>query len=335
MPTTRPIPHLRWYVAILLCLASELNYLDRQALSALKVTIQQDLGFSELDYANITTAFLLSYTVMYAVSGRIVDSIGTRLSFMLFVSGWSVASMLHGLAHSVFQFQVMRFLLGVAEPGNFPAGVRAVSEWFPMRERALAVGIFNAGTALGSTLAIPLVSWLALAYGWRPAFFITGTLGFVWVAIWFWLYQLPEQHPQLTPAERALILAGRPQESTEAPVPIAKLLTLRATWGCIAARVLTDPITYFLQFWVPSYLQQERGFSLAQLGKYAWIPFAALAVGNIASGAIPRYLVSRGWTLHRARKTTVFAVSCVAVVLLLLITRADSPASALVCISGI
>jgi MFS transporter, ACS family, aldohexuronate transporter len=331
----RPIRGLRWYVALLLCLASELNYLDRQTLSVLKVTIQQDLGFGEQDYANITSAFLISYTVMYAVSGRIVDVIGTRASFLYFVSAWSVANMLHGLAQTVAQFQVVRFLLGAAEPANFPAGVRAVSEWFPMRERALAVGIFNAGTALGSTIA-PTVVWAVTALlGWRAAFVVTGALGFVWVLVWARFYRVPDAHPRLASAERALIRTGQADDKLDTPVPLARLLRLRQTWGCIAARAFTDPITYFLTFWVPSYLQQARGFSLADLGAYAWIPFAALAVGNIASGAIPRALMHGGWTLNRARKTTVFVASCGALVLFPLITRVTSPGAALACIAGV
>lgn len=331
----RPIRHLRWYVALLLCLASELNYLDRQTLSVLKVTIQRDLGFGEQDYANITSAFLISYTVMYAVSGRIVDVIGTRASFLYFVSAWSVANMLHGLAQTVAQFQIVRLLLGAAEPANFPAGVRAVSEWFPMRERALAVGIFNAGTALGSTIA-PIVVWAVTALlGWRAAFVVTGALGFVWVFVWARFYRVPDAHPRLGAAERTLIRAGHADDRLDTPVPLGRLLRVRQTWGCIAARAFTDPITYFLTFWVPSYLQQARGFSLADLGAYAWIPFAALAVGNIASGAVPRALMHRGWTLNRARKTTVFAASCGALVLFPLITRVTSPAAALACIAGV
>ena len=178
----RAIPHLRWYIAVMLCLASELNYLDRQTLSVLAQTIQRELLISDVEYSYITSSFLISYTIMYAVSGRIIDRIGTRRSFMVFVSAWSVANMLHGLANSARQFAAARFLLGAAEPANFPAGVRAVSEWFPVKERALAIGIFNAGTALGSAVAVPTVSFIALTFGWRSAFVVTGALGFVWVA---------------------------------------------------------------------------------------------------------------------------------------------------------
>jgi ACS family hexuronate transporter-like MFS transporter len=306
------IPHLRWYIAVLLCLASELNYLDRQTLSVLAQTIQRELTISDVEYSYITSSFLISYTIMYAVSGRIIDRIGTRRSFMVFVSAWSLANMLHGLANSARQLAGARFLLGAAEPANFPAGVRAVSEWFPVKERALAIGIFNAGTALGSVVAVPTVSFIALTFGWRSAFVVTGALGFVWVAVWAMFYRLPGDHPRLSEAERAIILGDATGRASDTqPVAIGKLLSLRATWGCIAARALTDPISFFLTFWIPKYLQQERGFTLADVGAYAWIPFVALAIGNVAGGAIPRALVAKGWTVNRARKMTMLVTSLV------------------------
>jgi ACS family hexuronate transporter-like MFS transporter len=334
----RPIPHLRWGVAVMLCLASELNYLDRQTLSVLAATIQADLGLSDVAYSHITSTFLMSYTVMYAVAGRLVDALGTRRSFLIFVSAWSVANMLHGLARTALQLSFFRFLLGAAEPANFPAGLKAVSEWFPMRERALAVGIFNAGTAVGGAFAVPVVSFIALRWGWRWAFVGTGALGFVWVAAWALLYRLPQDHPRLGAAERALIFGegssgGQPR--TEPTVSVRQVLRMRAAWGCILARALTDPISYFLNFWIPKYLQAERGFTLAALGRYGWIPFAALAAGNIFSGAVPRWLISRGWPLDRARKATMLGVSCAMPILCFLVTRVESQAWALAVVSAL
>ncbi|HEY2946378.1 MAG TPA: MFS transporter [Vicinamibacteria bacterium] len=334
----RPIPHLRWGVAVMLCLASELNYLDRQTLSVLAATIQADLGLSDVAYSHITSTFLMSYTVMYAVAGRLVDALGTRRSFLVFVSAWSVANMLHGLARTALQLSFFRFLLGAAEPANFPAGLKAVSEWFPMRERALAVGIFNAGTAVGGAFAVPVVSFIALRWGWRWAFVGTGSLGFVWVLAWALLYRLPQDHPRLGAAERALILDGGEgggEPRTSRPVSVRQVLRMRAAWGCILARALTDPISYFLNFWIPKYLQAERGFTLAALGRYGWIPFAALAAGNIFSGAVPRWLISRGWPLDRARKATMLAVSCAMPVLCFLVTRVESQAWALAVVSAL
>ena len=332
----RPIRHLRWYVAVMLCLATELNYLDRQTLSVLADTIQRELNLSNIDYSRITSAFLISYAIMYAVSGRIIDIVGTRRGFMIFVAGWSVANMLHGLANTALQFAFFRFLLGAAEPANFPAGVKAVSEWFPMRERALAVGIFNAGTALGSGIAVVLVSQIALAWGWRWAFVLTGALGFFWIAAWAAFYRLPQDHPRLSVEERELILSDEGAvDADQKRVPISKLLRMRETWGCVLARVLTDPISYFLFFWTPKYFQQERGFNLAEVGFYVWIPFLALTLGNLASGGIPRYLISRGWSVNRSRKTTMLVVSCVMPFFCLLVTRVESPAIAIALMAGI
>ncbi len=317
----------------MLCLASELNYLDRQTLSVLAQTIQDELGITTVEYSRITAAFLLSYTVMYAVSGWLVDRLGTRRSFLIFVTGWSVANMLHALARTAAQLTAFRFLLGVFEPANFPAGVKAVAEWFPMRQRALAVGIFIAGTTIGSAVAAPFVGFIALTWGWRWAFVAGGALGIVWVAVWTLVYWAPRQHPRISVGELALIESDREQPSKER-VPIMRLLALRETWGCILARALTDPISYFFFFWVPKYLQSERGFTLADIARYGWIPFVAGAVGNIAGGAVPSWLIARGWTLNRARKTTMLIASCSMPVWCYLIVTVESPSVALVVASA-
>ncbi|HEY9173903.1 MAG TPA: MFS transporter [Verrucomicrobiae bacterium] len=301
----RPIQHLRWYIAILLCLASALNYLDRQTLSVLIGTIKEELNLTNASYGTINAWFLASYGVMYAVSGRVIDIIGTRRGFAVFVCGWSAANMLHVCAATVGQFSFFRLLLGVFEPGSFTGGVRAVSEWFPMRDRALAIGIFNAGTAIGSMTAAPIVSFIAVQWGWRAAFLITGALGFVWVAAWWGLFKLPKDHPRLSESERQLILADQGEPSaTERPAPLWRLLAMRETWGCVLVRALTDPISYFLLFWIPLYFQKRHGFELKQLGLFVWIPFAMAALGSVCSGAIPRLLIARGWGLDKARKTT-------------------------------
>jgi ACS family hexuronate transporter-like MFS transporter len=319
-------------IAGLLCLASTSNYLDRQALSVLADTVKRDLRLSAADYADITSAFLLTYTVMYLVGGWIVDRIGTRRSFLLFASAWSLATMAHGLASSVRGFQVARLVLGAVQPVNFPAGVRAAAEWFPMRERALAIGIFNAGTALGSTLAVPIVSAVALLAGWRWAFAVVGASGFLWVAAWAAVYRLPKDHEHLGEEERRLIGEDR-EEPGGRPPRLAALARMKETWGCVAARVFTDPITYFLTFWAPLYLQQERGLSLADLGAVGWVPFAVYALGMVASGAVPRALIARGVSLDRARKGWMLTVVVTNGLALLALSRAASPSVALACLS--
>lgn len=323
------IPHLRWYIAGMLCLATGLNYLDRLVLSVLAQTIQQELNISTVQYSRIISWFLVSYTIMYAVSGRLVDHLGTRRSFNLFVSGWSAVNMLHGFARSATQLSFFRFLLGAAEPANFPAAVRACSEWFPMRERALAIGIFNSGTAIGSAVAVPMVSIITLAWGWRAAFVCTGALGFVWVLAWMFVYHLPQDHPWLSEGELGLIRDGIPANPHPlSPIPLSRLLAMRATWGCVLVRFLTDPVSYLIAFWIPKYLQQERSFSLSDLAKYGWIPFAAQALGNLFAGAVPRWLIARGWSLNRARKATMLTVAVLTPFCYLAITRVGSPALA-------
>ena len=324
---------LRWYVAGMLCLATGLNYLDRQALSVLAGTIKSELNISTAEYSYITSAFLVSYMIMYAVSGRLVDKLGTRHSFTVFVSAWSFASALHALAHTAMQFTIFRFLLGATEPANFPAGVKACSEWFPVRERALAVGIFNSGSAIGAAVAAPLMSWIALTWGWRSAFLFGGGLGVVWVVAWGLFYRRPQDHPRLSAEELAWIRAGDQENESMSPPPVRRLLRMKETWGCILARALTDPISYFFIFWTPLFLQQERGFDLAAIGKYSWIPFVALAFGNVAGGMVPRQLMQRNWTVNRARKTVMAIASFVIPACCLAVTSVPNPAAAITAIS--
>jgi ACS family hexuronate transporter-like MFS transporter len=333
------IKGLRWYIAGLLCLTAGLNYLDRQALSILIGTIQKDIpGITDEHYSIITSAFLASYTIMYAVSGLVIDKLGTRKALAWFVSGWSVASLLHAMARTAMQFSLFRFLLGATEAANFPAGIKAVSEWFPMRERALAIGIFNAGTAIGACIAAPIIVWMSIAMGWRMAFVISGGLGLVWLVLWLVFFKPPRNHPMLTEQELTVIESG--QTAQEAGVmkkiPLISLLKMKEAWGCIMARMLTDPISYFLAFWVPKFLQDEHNFSLKELGIYSSIPFAALALGNIAGGAIPRWLIGGfGWNLNRSRKTVMAAATILIPLSFLLVVRAPSPALAvtLLCVA--
>ena len=311
--------------------------MDRNTLSVLKVTIQNALHFDDAGYAMITATFLWTYAIAYVISGWIVDRLGSRWSFIIFVSGWSIANMLHALATGVGSFQFFRGLLATMEPASFPAGIKAVSEWFPMRERALAVGIFNAGTALGNTLAVPVAAGIALHYGWQAAFVFTGAIGFVWVAIWIFAYRVPQEHSRISDEEKHLILEGREAEDVaggEKP-SFLQLLRMPATWGCALARMLTDPISYFLFFWTPSYLEKERHFDLKQVGMYAWIPFAALTLGNLFSGAMPRFLISRGWTLNKARKGTMLGVSLSMLVLCFLVTQATTPVMAVLILAAV
>ncbi len=328
-----PIHGLRWYIVGLLCLASELNYFDRQTLSVLAQTIQDDLHLTTVQYADITSWFLISYTVMYLVSGRIIDAIGVRWSFLIFVTGWSVATMLHGLAHTAVQLSGFRFLLGAMEAAIIPGGMKAVAEWFPVRERILATGIFNGGTSVGGALAAPVVAAIALTWGWREAFVFAGALGFIWLAAWALIYRRPREHARLGAAELALIESDSTGAGPPEKVSLRQLLAMKTVWGCMLVRAVTDPFSYFVLFWIPKYLQQERGFSLADIGKLSWIPFVFLALGNLSGGAAPALLMRLGWSYNRARKTVIGIASMVIPICCLSLTQVPSAAVVLGLIS--
>lgn len=335
---TRANKSIRWKIAFMLCLASGLNYLDRNTLAILASTIQVDLGFSDVDYANITAAFVLSYTIMYGISGRIVDRIGTKKGYAMSVGGWSLVSMLHAFAHTVAQFSVIRFFLGAMESANFPAGVKTVTEWFPIKERALAIGIFNAGAAIGAAAAVPVVSYIALYFGWRIAFVITGAVGFIWVIGWLRYYHLPEKHPRISASEQKLINADSQETPSEAirRVSIKQLLRRKETWGCFSARIFIDPVTYFLLFWIPKYLQDKHGFSLHHIGSTVWIPYAALGIGTILGGGIPKWLIEKyGWSINKSRKLVMLFASLLIPLLCYVLYSYSAPAIAITAIAGI
>lgn len=300
----RPIASLRWWIVGLLFLSTVINYVDRQTLSVLARTIQDDLGISDTGYARIVQAFLLAYTVSYLVSGRITDWFGTRLSMAGFIVWWSLANIGTAFASSVFTLGLWRLLLGVGEPGNWTVGPKALSEWFPARERGLAYGIFTMGATIGATVAPPLIAWLALSYGWRGAFVVTGLLGLLWVIPWLWLYRPPHEHPRLTEAERAIVPPPSPT-ATKGGAEAAlwrTLLTQRDTWLLLGTRVLTDPVWYFYLFWFPKYLTDTRGLSLVEVGRVAWIVYLAADLGALGGGWLSGRLIGRGHTPVSARK---------------------------------
>ncbi len=301
------IPHLRWVIAILLCLATMINYADRLALSVVSVDVRKEFALDERDYSHILALFMLAYAIMYAGSGYVIDRLGTRRGFSVFIFAWSVAQMLHGLAIGKWSLGACRFLLGLAEPGNWPAAAKAVTEWFPATQRALGVGIFNAGSSLGSAIAPPMVAWLTYRYGWRAAFLFTGMLGLAWLVGWLVLYQPPHRNRWLRPEEysRFKDLVRPPEES--GPVGRARLHWRRviAMPGCytlILTRFFTDPVIYFVIFWLPEYLRRERGFDLAMVGKYAWVPFIFGDIGYVLGGWLSGRLMRAGWSLPRSRK---------------------------------
>ncbi len=301
------IPRLRWVIAILLCLATMINYADRLALSVVSVDLRKAFSLSEQDYGFIVSLFMIAYAIMYAGSGYVVDRLGTRRGFAVFIFTWSLAQALHGLARGKWSLTACRFLLGLAEPGNWPAAAKAVAEWFPATQRALGVGIFNAGSSMGSALAPPMVAWLTLRYGWRAAFLFTGSLGAAWLALWLVLYQPPHRNRWLRASEyEAMKDHVRPPEETLPATPKTldwlRVIRVRGCWTLILARFFTDPVIYFIIFWLPEYLRKERGFDLAMVGRYAWVPFIFGDIGYVLGGWLSGRLMRAGWPLAKARK---------------------------------
>ncbi|MEI8040905.1 MAG: MFS transporter [Verrucomicrobiota bacterium] len=299
------IPRLRWIIAGLLLAVTMINYTDRLTLSVLIGDVRKDLALSETDYSHLVSLFLAAYAVMYAVSGWVVDRVGTRTGFILFVGGWSIAQMLHGLAWNKWSLAGFRFLLGLMEPGSFPAAVKAVREWFPAGQRAIGVGIFNTGSALGAAVAAPLAATLGLRYGWRAAFVVTGALGLVWLLFWVVIYQPPQRNRWLSPAEAAALgplMTEAPAGTGTSHVDWKRVFISRPCLVLMLARFLADPVIYFIIFWLPAYLQKERGFDLTMIGRYAWIPYAFGGFGYVLGGWLSGRLLRAGWSLCRARK---------------------------------
>ncbi len=309
------IPKLQWIIAAMLFAATAINYADRLALSIVSRDLRAEFHMTEQDYSHVVTAFLFAYAIMYAVSGMLVDRMGTRRGFALFIATWSAAAMLHAAAVGKWSLMGCRFLLGLGEPGNWPAAAKAVAEWFPANRRALGVGIFNAGSSIGSAIAPPMVAFLTIHYGWRFSFLFTGALGFVWLAVWLILYQPPHRNRWLRAEEYAEIKDHvRPPKETEpasrGSVKWTEIITHRGCYTLIIARFFTDPVIYFIIFWLPEYLRKERGFDLAMVGKYAWVPFIFGDIGYVLGGYLSGQLMEKGWSLPRARKFVMLLGAC-------------------------
>jgi len=328
------IPRLRWWIIGLIFLATLINYIDRQTVSVLKKSITDDLGLSNPDYAAIQNAFLIAYALSQMLSGRLYDAVGTRVGFTISIVVWSIAAAAHAAASSATSFAFWRFVLGFGEAGNWPGAAKAIAEWFPARERALGMGIFNTGAAVGGALSPPLIAWLAINWGWRPTFIITGALGVGWLVLWLVLYRRPQEHPWLAEKERAYILEGREAGGSQGAAGEAwrpgfiELLRYRQVWAILVARFLTDPIWWLYVFWLPSYFQEARGFSLQQIGWSAWFPFLAGGLGALSGGWASGYLIGRGMSLDRARKA-VMTAGALLIPAGILAMRAESPYVAL------
>ena len=297
------IRNLRWWIGGLLAAAIALSYLDRQSFPVTVSEINKEIPLPEDDLALMNALFLLAYGLMYAGGGRIMDWLGTRVSYAVMIVMWSAANLAIGTVHSVFGLGVCRFLLGVGEGGGFPGSGKAVAEWFPPRERSLAFGLFNAGSGLGAVLINPVTSYVIGSLGWRWVFYLTGGLGFAWAAVWLLLYQTPERSTRITDEERGMLKASMPPSDPALRVPWLSLFSYRQVWGLMAAKLLTDSAWFFFIFWLPIYLNKARGFNIKQIGAYGWVPFAFAAAGSFTGGALGSLLIRRGHSIDRSRKT--------------------------------
>jgi ACS family hexuronate transporter-like MFS transporter len=311
----------RWSICALLFFATTINYVDRQVIGLLKPTLQGQFGWTEIDYSNIVFAFQVAYAAGLLLVGRVIDRFGVHKGFSFAVVFWSLAAMAHALAQSVMGFGIARFALGLGESGNFPASIKTVAEWHPRKERALATGIFNAGSNVGVIVAALVVPWVTLAYGWQWAFIVTGAMGFVWLIAWALLYAPPEKQSRLSVAELDYIRSDA--EVSENSVPWASILGHRQTWAFAIGKMLTDPIWWVYLFWIPDFLNRNYGISLSQIGVPLITIYLIADVGSVGGGWLSSSLIRRGWSVNQGRKTAML-ICAIAVVPVVLAARASS-----------
>lgn len=291
----------RWVICALLFFATTINYVDRAVLGVLAPTLRTEIGWSDQEYGYISAAFTLAYAIGFLFAGWLIDRVGSRIGYSMYLAVWSVAAAGHALARSVTGFSIARFALGIGESGNFPAAIKTVAEWFPKKERALATGIFNAGSNVGAIIAPLVVPWLALTWGWESAFVVTGLAGLVWLAFWLPMYRPPAEHPKLSAAELAYIESDPPETTTK--VPWARLLVFKQTWAFAGVKFLTDAIWWFYLFWFPLFMNDRFKVDLRGIGIPMVVVYLMADVGSVGGGWLSSRLLSVGWTANAARKT--------------------------------
>ena len=305
---TERVGRYRWVIVAMLFAATAINYIDRQMIGVLKPTLRDEFGWTESDFANIIFWFQVAYAVGYIGFGKVVDALGARVGYTVAIVIWTISHMAHGLATSITTFALARFGLGVGESGNFPAGIKAVTDWFPQKERAYAIGLFNAGANVGAIITPLLVPWLVIMFDWRVAFYVTGLFGVVWLVMWWVIYRHPTEHKKVSAPELAYIQ----QDPVDPVVPLTwgKVLTVKETWAYALGKFFIDPIWWFFLFWLPGYLFDRYDMDLKTFG----LPLAAIYlisdVGSIAGGWMSSKLIASGRTPNFARKLTMFICAC-------------------------
>jgi len=332
---------LRWWIIGLIGLATIINYIDRNALAVMWPDISKDLGMDKSDYANIVSIFMIAYAISHTLSGKLYDWIGTRFGFVISILVWSAGCMLHAIARGVLSFSIFRAILGLGEAGNWPGATKSNAEWFPVKERAFAQGIFGASASVGAIISAPLIAILYLGFGWKMTFFIVGACGILWLVPWLFINKAgPEKHPWLSEEDRQYILNGQrpePEESKEIKENQVsgwgKLLTYRQTWAVLLARFFIDPVWWLFLTWLPIYLAEQFGFNIKQIGLFAWVPYVGGAVGALTGGGIAGYFIGKGWGVNRSRKTTIIAGGLFMFIPLFFTAFAGSPLTAVLLIA--
>ncbi len=333
--------YLRWVVVTLVAIATVINYVDRNALAIMWVEIGPELGMDEFDYARLVMVFMVGYAIGQALFGKIFDMIGTRLGFVLAIVIWSVSIMLHAVTRSFASLAAMRFTLAFGEAGNWPGATKSNAEWFPIRERALAQGIFNSGASLGAVISAPAIALLYLQFGWKATFVVIGLFGFVWLVPWLLIFKAPpDRHPWLSAEEREYILTGQRDESASADEEQAapgwfEMLRYRQSWSVVVSRFFLDPVWWLFVSWLPIYLAATFGFDIAQIGFSAWVPYVGAVAGALFGGWLARFLLERGRTVDYARKLTITLGGAIMLPALLLTAAASTPLSAILLIAVI
>ena len=303
------IKGLRWIIVGLIFFATLINYIDRLTISVLAPVITKDLNLSNTEFGGIATWFLLAYTISQSLSGKFYDRFGIKVGFSTSIVVWSLAAMAHAFSVGICSLSAFRFVLGLGEAGNWPGAAKTVAEWFPSRQRAFGMAIFNSGAAIGSIVAPPVIVGLYAYFGhWQQVFVVTGALGFAWLAIWWLVYDKPETHKWLTRGELSLIKedeVAEPAPTADAPIGWLELLRYRQTWAIVVARFLVDPIWWLYITWLPLFLYKVHGFDLKQIGLFAWVPYVAADAGSLFGGWLSGYLIGKGWSVNGARKVVI------------------------------
>jgi ACS family hexuronate transporter-like MFS transporter len=301
----KTVGNYRWRILSLLFFATTINYIDRQIIGILKPYISEDLAWTEADYGYIVTAFQIAYAIGLLTTGRLIDRFGTRIGYVWSIVVWSVAGIAHAAARGVMSFAAARFLLGFGESGNFPAAIKATAEWFPVRERAFASGLFNSGSTIGAIIAPVIVSGITLAMGWQWAFIITGALGFIWIFFWLATYRLPQQHHKVKPAELQYITQDVEDDRPQKRIGWAELLRHRETWAICSTRLISDWVWWFFLFWTPDFLNKTHGIDIKQVVVPLILIYTVSSIGGIGGGWISSKFITTGRSVDFARKTSV------------------------------